>query len=423
MNRTDARYSAYTQILWDELKVAMGCTEPIAVAYACAVARQALGTLPERVSLGVSGNIIKNVKSVVVPNTGGRRGLETAAAAGVAAADPSAELQCISTLTGADVEALAAYLERDCITVIPLETDRAFEIDVTVYAGGRRARVRLVDRHTNIVHISVDDTVVKEEPVAPAMEESPLQALLTVEGILDYGESVDVEEIREPIARQIRMNMAISDEGMKGEYGATIGKSMAGLEPGLRTRLKARAAAGSDARMSGCELPVVIVSGSGNQGMTASIPVVEYAREKGLEEERLYRALAISNLLTVHQKTHIGRLSAFCGAVNAACAAASAIAWLDGAGLEGVSHTLVNALAIVSGMVCDGAKPSCAAKIALALEAGLMGYDMYRTGHEFMGGDGIVKKGVENTLINVGRLGSDGMRGTDKEILNMMVEA
>ncbi len=421
MNRTDERYAACTQILWDELKTAMGCTEPIAVAYACAVARHTLGALPERVELGVSGNIIKNLKSVVVPNTGGRRGLETAASAGVAAADHTAELQCISRLTGADVEALAAYLERDCVRIIPLDTGRAFEIDVTVFAGEDRARVRLVDRHTNIVHISRNDQILKDEPVAPVMEESHLQELLTVEGILDYAAALDIEDIREPIARQIEMNMAISDEGLHGEYGAGIGRSMLAGNGDLRTRLKARAAAGSDARMSGCELPVVIVSGSGNQGMTASIPVVEYAREKGIEEDRLYRALAVSNLLTVHQKTHIGRLSAFCGAVNAACAAAAAIAWLDGAGLDGVSHTLVNALAIVSGMVCDGAKPSCAAKIALALEAGLMGYDMYCAGHEFMGGDGIVTKGVENTLINVGRLGSDGMRETDKEILHIMV--
>ena len=423
MNKTDERYGAYTGILWDELKTAMGCTEPIAVAYACAVARETLGTIPQQVDLRVSGNIIKNVKSVVVPNTGGRRGLEAAAAAGVTAADAGAELQCISALDADDIAAIADYLARNCIEVHPLDTGRAFEIDVTVTAGADSARVRMVDRHTNIVHISRGGRILRETPVPAVPEEDPRQKLLTVEGILDYADSVNLEDIREPIARQVSLNMAISEEGLRGGYGAMIGKETLALSghEDLRARLRARAAAGSDARMSGCELPVVIVSGSGNQGITACVPVVEYARERGVEEDRLYRALAVSNLLTVHQKTRIGRLSAFCGAVNAACGAASAIAWLEGAGLDGVAHTLVNALAIVSGMVCDGAKPSCAAKISLALEAGLMGYDMYKTGHEFVGGDGIVTKGVENTLINVGRLGSDGMRETDKEILHIMV--
>ena len=228
---------------------------------------------------------------------------------------------------------------------------------------------------------------------------------------------------REPLARQICLNMAISDEGLRGDYGANIGKTTkAGAGEDWKLLLRARAAAGSDARMSGCEMPVVIVSGSGNQGMTASVPLVEYCRMNEIPEDKLYRGLVVSNLLTVHQKTRIGRLSAFCGAVNAACAASAAIAYIDGTGMDGVAHTLVNSLAIISGMVCDGAKPSCAAKISLALEAGLTGYSMYKAGREFLGGDGIVKKGVENTLINVGRLGSDGMRQTDREILSMMVE-
>lgn len=423
MNKTDPNYAAYTAILWDELKTAMGCTEPIAVAYACAVARKTLGVLPESVALSVSGNIIKNVKSVVVPNTGGKRGLEAAAAAGTAAADPELELECISRLGPEEIAAIDAYLERKCISVYALDTNRAFEIDVTVACGEDRARVRIVDQHTNIVHISRGSEILLDAPVAEAAEEDPRQQLLTVEGILDYADSVDLEDIREPIERQIRLNMAISDEGLRGQYGAMIGSdTMRCAQEDWKLRLRARAAAGSDARMSGCELPVVIVSGSGNQGMTASVPLVEYARLNNIPQDKLHRALVVSNLLTVHQKTRIGRLSAFCGAVNAACAASAAIAYIDGLGMDGVAHTLVNSLAIVSGMVCDGAKPSCAAKISLALEAGLMGYSMYKAGQEFVGGDGIVKKGVENTLINVGRLGSDGMRQTDKEILSMMVE-
>ncbi len=422
MNHTDPRYAAYTRILHHELKTALGCTEPIAVAYACALARKALGSLPERVDLSVSGNIIKNVKSVVVPNTGGRRGLEASAAAGVTAADPDAQLECLSRLTQADGDAIGAYLDRRCVQVRPLDTGRAFEILAEVHSGGDTAQVRIVDQHTNVVHISRNGQVLAEHAVPAAAQENPDQRLLAVEGILDYADSVNLDDICQPIRRQIALNTAIAEEGLRGRYGAMIGReSLPLLGDGLRARLRALAAAGSDARMSGCELPVVIVSGSGNQGITACVPVVEYARAKGIGEDRLYRALAVSNLLTVHQKTRIGRLSAFCGAVNAATSAIAAIAYLDGAGMDGVAHTLVNSLAIVSGMVCDGAKASCAAKISLALEAGLMGYEMYQAGHEFVGGDGIVRKGVEYTLANVGRLGSDGMRQTDREILSMMV--
>lgn len=421
MERTDERYDAYVQILHQELKPAMGCTEPIAVAYACAVARDTLGALPERVELQVSGNIIKNVKSVVVPNTGGRRGLEVAAAVGTVAADAKAQLQCIAHVTEQDMERVEEYRSQGRVTITPLETTHPFDILVEVYAGADSARVRMVDQHTNLVHVSRNDTVLHQAQVVEEVQENPLQQLLSVQGILDFADSVDLEDVRKPLEQQVKLNWAISQEGLEGSYGAMIGKElMAQAGDDWKARLRARAAAGSDARMSGCELPVVIVSGSGNQGLTASLPVVEYAAIQGIPEERTYRALVVSNLLTVHQKTNLGRLSAFCGAVNAACAAAAAIAYLDGMGLDGVAHTLVNSLAVVSGMVCDGAKASCAAKISLALEAGLMGYEMYKAGHEFYDGDGIVKKGVENTLNMVARLGRLGMRETDREILRIM---
>lgn len=421
MERTDERYDAYVQILHQELKPAMGCTEPIAVAYACAVARDTLGALPERVELQVSGNIIKNVKSVVVPNTGGRRGLEVAAAVGTVAADAKAQLQCIAHVTEQDMERVEEYRSQGRVTITPLETTHPFDILVEVYAGADSARVRMVDQHTNLVHVSRNDTVLHQAQVVEEVQENPLQQLLSVQGILDFADSVDLEDVRKPLEQQVKLNWAISQEGLEGSYGAMIGKElMAQAGDDWKARLRARAAAGSDARMSGCELPVVIVSGSGNQGLTASLPVVEYAAIQGIPEERMYRALVVSNLLTVHQKTNLGRLSAFCGAVNAACAAAAAIAYLDGMGLDGVAHTLVNSLAVVSGMVCDGAKASCAAKISLALEAGLMGYEMYKAGHEFYDGDGIVKKGVENTLNMVARLGRLGMRETDREILRIM---
>ena len=423
MERTDARYSAYTRLVHYELRPAMGCTEPIAVAYACAKARALLGCLPERVELVVSGNIIKNVKSVVVPNTGGRKGLKTSVAVGVTSADESRELECLSELTDTDREAIDTYLQRNCIDIDVATSGRVFDLDVTVFAGTDRARVRIADAHTNIVHLSRNEEVFLDKPLIDAADD-PDEGLLTVEGIVDYADSVDLEDVREPLERQIAYNTAISNEGLEHTYGASIGRVLLqgyGKED-VHIRAKARAAAGSDARMSGCELPVIIVSGSGNQGITATMPLVEYAETYGVEHDRLLRALIVADLLTVHQKTGIGRLSAFCGAVNAACGAAAGIAYLMGGGLKEVAHTLVNALAIVSGMVCDGAKASCAAKIVAALEGGLMGYEMYRNGFQFYSGDGLVKKGVENTIDNIARLGSKGMSETDREILRMMIE-
>lgn len=423
MERTDARYAAYTRLVHDELRPAMGCTEPIAVAYACAKARALLGCLPERVDLVVSGNIIKNVKSVVVPNTGGRKGLKASVAVGVTAADESRELECLSRLTDEDRTAIDEYLGRDRIHIDVATSGRVFDLDVTVYAGENRARVRIADAHTNIVHLSRNEEVFLDKPLIDAADD-PDEGLLTVEGIVDYADSVELEDVREPLERQIAYNTAISNEGLEHTYGASIGRVLLqgyGRED-VHIRAKARAAAGSDARMSGCELPVIIVSGSGNQGITATLPLVEYAETYGVVHDRLLRALIVADLLTVHQKTGIGRLSAFCGAVNAACGAAAGIAYLMGGGLREVAHTLVNALAIVSGMVCDGAKASCAAKIVAALEGGLMGYEMYHNGFQFYSGDGLVKKGVENTIDNIARLGSKGMSETDREILRMMIE-
>jgi len=423
MEKQDQRYSAYTRLLHRELRPAMGCTEPIAVAYACARARALLGRLPERVELVVSGNIIKNVKSVVVPNTGGRRGLKTSAAAGVVAADEGRELECLAALNDEDRCAIDRYLQRECISIDVAASGRVFDLDVTVFAGEDRARVRIADAHTNIVHLSRNGEALLDKPLIDAADD-PDEGLLTVEGIVEYADSVELDDVRQPLERQISCNTAISDEGLKNTYGASIGRVLLQGYGGddVHVRAKARAAAGSDARMNGCELPVIIVSGSGNQGITATMPLVEYAEAYGVERDRLLRALIVADLLTVHQKTGIGRLSAFCGAVNAACGAAAGIAYLMGGGLKEVAHTLVNALAIVSGMVCDGAKASCAAKIVAALEGGLMGYEMYRNGFQFYSGDGLVKKGVENTIDNIARLGSKGMSETDREILRMMIE-
>lgn len=423
MRRTDEKYKAYVQILKEELIPAMGCTEPIAISYAAAKAREALGELPDRALIEASGNIIKNVKSVIVPNTGHLRGIPAAAAAGIVAGKPKRELEVIADVTDGQRERIRQYLENHEITVTLSESGLTFDIVVTLYAGEHYARVRIANYHTNIVLIERDGEVLESREVEGEREEALTdRSLLSVKDIVDFADTVEIEDVREVLARQIAYNTAISEEGFAGDYGANIGsviRSSGG--DGIQTRAKAAAAAGSDARMNGCELPVIINSGSGNQGMTASLPVIEYAKELKVSEDRLYRALALSNLVTIHQKTGIGRLSAYCGAVSAGAGAGAGIAYLYGGGYDAVIHTVVNALAIVSGIVCDGAKASCAAKIAAAVDAGILGYHMYVEGQEFVGGDGIVTKGVENTIKNVGRLGREGMRETDKEIIRIMV--
>jgi L-cysteine desulfidase len=402
----------------------MGCTEPIAIAYCAAAARAALGALPEEIEIEASGNIIKNVKSVMVPNTGGRRGMEAAAAIGACGGDETALLEVISHVSEQAKAFLPQYMEQTKITVRPADSAQVLDIIVTVRAGGSYARVRVAQEHTNVVLIEKDGTVLFQKELEETVDEqAPDYALLTMEGIFDFAGTCRLEDVEPILARQVAMNTAISDEGLRGDYGANIGKVLLKAYGGdVRVRARARAAAGSDARMNGCELPVVINSGSGNQGMTASLPVIEYAAEIGAGQERLYRALLISNLTTIHEKTSIGRLSAYCGAVSAGAGAGAGIAYLLGGDLDVIAHTVVNALAITSGMVCDGAKSSCAAKIAVAVDAGILGYEMYCSGQQFYGGDGLVRKGVENTIESIGRLGSVAMRETDKEIIRMMTE-
>ncbi len=425
MNQTDPRYRHFVQILREELVPAMGCTEPIAIAYGAAKAREVLGRLPERMLVEASGNIIKNVKSVVVPNTGGLKGIEAAAAAGAVAGDAGKILEVISCVTGEQKDAIRDYLAGHEVKVRPAEGDVVFDIILTLWAGEDQVRLRIADYHTNIVLIEKNGEALLRsgEVLASGGEASGLtdRSCLTVEAIVDFADTVDPKDIRELVQRQIDYNWAIAQEGMSSQWGANIGKVLrSDYGEDVKTRARYMAAAGSDARMSGCEKPVIIVSGSGNQGITASIPVVVYARELNAGEEKTLRAVALSDLLTIHMKTGIGRLSAYCGAVSAGCAAGGAIAYLYGGGYREVAHTLVNALATISGMICDGAKPSCAAKIAAAVDAGILGYHMFRSGQQFRGGEGIVTKGVEETIANIGRLGRLGMRETDKEIIRIM---
>lgn len=423
MEKSNLKYNAYIQILKEELVPAMGCTEPIALAYAAAVAKKTLGEMPDRVVVGASGSIIKNVKSVIVPNTGHLKGIQAAAAAGIVAGDPDRELEVIADVSPEQIEQMKAFLESGVISVEHIDHGLTFEIMVTLYKGESTARVRIANYHTNIVLIEKNGEVLFETEVQGEKEEGLTdRSLLNMEDIWDFINTVEVEDIKEILDRQMEYNLAIAKEGLKGNYGANIGKVLLDMDgTNVRVKAKAYAAAGSDARMNGCELPVIINSGSGNQGITASVPVIIYAQELKVSEETLYRALALSNLTAIHQKTPIGRLSAYCGAVSAGAGAGAGIAYLCGGGYKEVVHTVVNALAIVSGIVCDGAKASCAAKIASAVDAGILGYNMYTRGQQFYGGDGIVTKGVEETLKNVGRLGKEGMKETNEEIIKIMI--
>ena len=421
---TDPCYSQYVQILKEELRPAMGCTEPIAIAYAAAKARSVLGGMPDRLLIEVSGNIIKNVKSVVVPHTGGLRGIPAAAAAGVVAGDAEAELEVLSKVTPEQIAAMAAFLERTPIEVCHANTGHIFDIMITAFRGADSAFARIVDYHTNLVTVRRNQETLLEKEITRQQDAGLTdRTCLSVAGIVDFAESVDVEDVRAVLERQISYNMAIAAEGLRGNYGANIGRTvLRGRENDINYQMRAWAAAGSDARMNGCELPVVINSGSGNQGITASVPVIVYARETGKTHEELLRALCVSNLITTHLKTGIGRLSAYCGAVSAGVGAGAGLGYLKGGRFEMIAHTVVNAVAVTSGIICDGAKASCAAKIAAAVDAGLLGLAMYEDGNQFFGGDGIVKTGVENTIAAVGRLARCGMEQTDKEIIELMME-
>lgn len=423
-----ALYQNHLGILREELLVALGCTEPIAIAYAAAVARQTLGRPAQRMEVEASGNIIKNVKSVFVPNTGGLRGIPAAAAAGMAAGDPALELEVLSSIGEGEQAAIRQYLADTPIAVKLADSPFIFDIAIRAWAGEDSALVRIVNYHTNIVRVERNGQVLKEVEAQAAAEEGLTdKSVLTVEGILEFAREAALADVEEAVGRQVRYNTAIAQEGLRGDYGANIGKVLlATYGDDVKIRAKAMAAAGSDARMNGCGLPVVIVSGSGNQGLTASLPVVEYAKELGADWETTLRAVLVSDLVTIHLKAEIGRLSAYCGAVSAGCGSGAGIAWLYGrekepqALLKDVSHTIVNALAVDSGIVCDGAKASCAAKIASAVDAGLLGFYMYQNGQQFRGGDGIISKGVEETIRNIGLLATQGMRETDREILDIM---
>ena len=415
--------SAYVAILEEELILATGCTEPIAIAYAAAKLRETLGAVPTAIRAEVSGNILKNVKSVVVPNTGGLKGIRPAIAAGVIAGRPEAELQVISEVSEAALAGIKDYAANTPIEISCMEdTPCMLDILLRGSAGDDTAVVRIANHHTNVIHVEKNGEVLLDHPlVASAEDNLQDKSVLNLAEILEFADTVPIERIEPLILRQIECNCAIAAEGLSGDWGAAVGCTLLEGSKDIRTEARAWAAAGSDARMSGCEMPVVIVSGSGNQGITASVPVVRYANHFGYDHDRLIRAVAVSDLVTIHQKTGIGRLSAFCGAVSAGIGAAAGIAYLHGECYDIIAETVTTAMGMISGTVCDGAKPSCAAKIAAAVEAGLLSYAMAKQGRRFRGGDGIVTRGVEGTIRNIGILAREGMRETDKVILKIML--
>ena len=424
MTKDNLKYSTYIKTLEEELVPAMGCTEPIALAYCAAKAREVLGAMPDKVVIGASGSIIKNVKSVIVPNTDHMKGIPAAAVAGIVAGDASKELEVIAQVSKEKIAEMRTFMAATPISVEHVDNGLTFEIVVTLYKGEDYAKVRIVNYHTNIVLIEKNGEVLMEVKVDGEGETGLTdRSLLNIEDIYDFAETVDIQDVKAILDRQIQYNTAIAQEGLRGNYGSNIGSVLLDTygDSSVMIRAKAMAAAGSDARMNGCEMPVIINSGSGNQGMTTSLPVIEYAKELKVSDEKLYRALALANLVTIHQKTSIGRLSAFCGAVSAGAGAGAGIAYLQGADVNGVSHTVANAIATTGGIVCDGAKASCASKIVSAVEAGIIGYNMHIRGMDFLPDDGLVGNTPEDTIANIGRLGKQGMKETNEEIIKIMV--
>lgn len=429
MELTDFDCSQFIAILQEELVPALGCTEPIAIAYAGAHARALLGKIPDRVCIKSSGNIIKNVKSVTVPNSGNMKGIPAAAAIGIIGGNPDKGLEVLADITEADIIRTKEFLEQVPCKVSLLDTVASLHFIVEVFAGADSASVEIIHQHTNIVRTTKNGKEVMSVPFDPASANAALtdRSGLSVKKILAFADTIDLNRVRPILERQIEYNTRIAQEGLEHRYGINAGANLlkaaeAERAVTVKIRAQAAAAAGSDARMSGCTLPVVTNSGSGNQGLTASLPVIVFAEEKKLPHDRLLRGLLVSNLIAIHQKTRIGRLSAYCGAVSAACGSGAAVTYLSGGSYEQVCETITNTLAVVSGIVCDGAKPSCASKIASSVDAALNAHYLAMQNRVFQAGEGIVKGDIEKTIAGVGSVAADGMRETDKVILRIMVE-
>lgn len=415
-------YDAYVKILKDELVPALGCTEPIAIAYAAAKARAVLGEFPDSIEMCCSGNIIKNVKGVTVPNSGGLKGIDVAAVLGVVSGDAEKELEVLEGVTEEDIEQTKQLVAQGYCQCHLQEGVENLYVVAKVKKDDHYAEVTIVNRHTLITKIVKDDEVLFENNIRSDSKNYIDRKVLNVKDILIFADEVAIEDVQEILERQIKYNTAIADEGLRHAYGAEVGRTLLRVYgDDVKVFARAYAAAGSDARMGGCSMPVVINSGSGNQGMTASLPVIVFAKHWKVNQEALYRALVVSNLIAIHQKKYIGSLSAYCGAVSAACGAGAAITYLHGGGYEAVSLTITNTIGNVGGIVCDGAKSSCAAKIASAVDAAILAYYMGSGLHCFKPGEGLVQENVEDTIKSMGYIGRVGMKSTDTEILNLMI--
>ena len=426
MSLSLADRQAILALLHQEVVPALGCTEPIAVALTAARAAEALGRKPERLDVAVSANLLKNGMGVMVPGTG-EMGLAIAAAAGALGGKSALGLECLASLDPAQAEAARAMVTADAVELHLPDNDLLLYCLVTAHADGHSAAAELRDSHDNITRVWQDGALVEDHMPAEANEAAPADWPLTLARVYEFATTAPLEEISF-ILEAARMNRQVAEEGLSSQYGLGVGKSMDArvrkhiLSDDLPTFAIRLTAAAADARMAGVMMPVMSNSGSGNQGITCSVPLIEYAKELHSGKEKLYRALIISNLVAIHEKTGIGTLSAYCGAVSAGAGAGAGIVYLCGDGYQAAIHTVVNALAIVSGIVCDGAKASCAAKIASSVDAALLGYNMYKCHQEFKGGDGIVMKDIETTIKGIGRLGKDGMKETNEEIIRLMIE-
>jgi L-cysteine desulfidase len=417
-------YNTYCRILETELIMATGCTEPIAVAYAGAKAKELLGKLPEKVDVKCSGNIIKNVKGVVVPQSGGRRGIAPAALIGIVGGNPDKVLDVLADVTEADINQMAKLLEAGICATGLVEGVANLYIDLYVEAGDENARVIISDYHNNIIKMEKNGKVVYEKGGAGDNSNAPDKSLMNVKDILEFADCVDIEDVRGPIENQIKCNVAISQEGLTNKWGAEVGRTLTETnESGsLKVKACAAAAAGSDARMAGCAMPVVINSGSGNQGITTTLPVVTYAEAYNVPHDKLIRGMVVSDLIALLQKRYIGSLSAYCGAVSAACGAACGIAYMLDLGTKVIEDTITNTICTTGGIVCDGAKSSCGAKINASVHAALTALDMAKKGRVFQPGEGLTFSNIEDTIANVGYMGREGMRSTDITVLNLMLQ-
>ena len=423
MEKHDSTYEAYCKILHAELVPAMGCTDPIVIAFCAAKAKEVLGCMPEKTELQVSGNLVKNAKCVVVPNTDGLIGMRAAAAAGLVGGDPAVALEVLSSVKPEQKAEIRSYMETAEITIGPTDGRESLEVIATVYGGGHSAKCRIARSYSNVVLLEKDGQVLFEAPLSDSPGGGTDKSVLKVKDIVEFAKICDLKDVEEPLKRQVEYNMAAAEAGFAGDWGGRVGKTILQSRPaGIRTKAVASAAAGIDARMGGCTVPIIIIAGSGDQGLTASIPTITYAKELGKSEEEMLRALLVADLVGIEERFYTGTMSAYCGCLCAASGAGAGIAFLLGMGADAVARVVNTGLGMLPGMICDGAKPACAGKAAMAIESMMLAIDMEQAGTGFRGGDGILFEDADWTIRAVGRVAAEGMLETDKVIQDVMLQ-